>query len=171
MLCLLLLLCIFLSQQGIVERGQIYCRRRQIWNFQWHSLPRYLEKYKVTQQMNCLREDYNVGLNFFYQLSISWTWIQSTTINCPGKVFCLQSFFLKKITITTKLMKFRLKNVTFNEKGKALGILTHIIIWIVRCDHFLWFSHQKWDSLVFTSVTLWRRVVIWYLKMLHLQAT
>ena len=45
--------------------------------------------------MNCLREDYNVGLNFFYQLSISLTCIQSTAINCLGKLFCLQSFLKK----------------------------------------------------------------------------
>lgn len=67
-LCLLLLLCIFLSQQGIVTRG-----RRQIWNVQWWSLPRNLEKYEVTQQMSYLREDYIVGLMFFYQLSASLT--------------------------------------------------------------------------------------------------
>ena len=60
--------CIFLSQQGIVTRG-----RRQIWNVQWWSLPRNVEKYEVTQQMSYLREDYNVGLMFFYRLSASLT--------------------------------------------------------------------------------------------------
>lgn len=95
-----------------------------------------------------------LALSSFTNFPLPWHSSNQLLLTVLENFFCLHRF-LRKWTIATKLKKVRPKNVTPNQKRWALGILTHVILCIIRCNHILWFFCKKQDLLVCTSAIHW----------------
>lgn len=134
------------------------------------SSPEIWKNIKSLSRRTALEKIIMLALSSFTNIPLPWHSSNQLLLAVLENFFCLHRF-LRKWTIATKLKEVRPKNVTLNIK--RLGILTHIILCIIRCNHILWFFCRKTRLVGFhlsNSLTLWRWVAIWNLEMLHLQS-
>lgn len=118
------------------------------------SSPEIWKNIKSLSKWAALEKIIMLALSSFTNFPLPWHSSNQLLLTVLENFFCLHRF-LRKWTIATKLKKVRPKNVTPNKKRWALGILTHVILCIVRCNHILWFFCKKRDLLVCTSAIHW----------------